>query len=135
VTTMPHIVIECSSNLRARADLPGLVERVHAAALATGVFPLGGLRTRVAERDLFAIADGDPENAFVHVVVRIGAGRDTATKREAADAIFDAVCDALASAFATTPLGISLELVEIDPDFSRKKNNLHQYVTTRKAAV
>jgi 5-carboxymethyl-2-hydroxymuconate isomerase len=132
---MPHILIECSSNLRARADLPVLVERVHAAALATGIFQLGGLRTRVAERDLFRVADGDPQNAFVHVTMRIGAGRDKAAKSAAADAIFAAVCDALAPAFETAPLGITLELEEIDPDYSRKHNNLHEYVAARKDAV
>jgi 5-carboxymethyl-2-hydroxymuconate isomerase len=132
---MPHIVIECSANMSSRADLNRLVQRVHAAALGTGVFPLGGLRTRVAQRDLYAIADGDPENAFVHVTVRIGAGRDAAMKRRAAEAIFAATCDALEDAFERSPLGISLELQEIDPDYSLKKNNLHQYVTTRKAAV
>jgi 5-carboxymethyl-2-hydroxymuconate isomerase len=132
---MPHIVIECSANLRARADLPSLVTRVHAAALETGVFPLGGLRTRVAERELYAIADRDPDNAFVHVVVRIGAGRDPATKRRAAEAIFAAVCEALAGPFDASPLALSLELQEIDPDFSLKQNNLHHYVTSRKAAV
>jgi 5-carboxymethyl-2-hydroxymuconate isomerase len=132
---MPHILIECSANLRERADLESLVTRVHAAALETGVFPLGGLRTRLAEREFYAIADGDPDNAFAHVVVRIGEGRDAATKRAAAEAIFTSVCDALAIAFDETPLALSLELQEIDPDFSLKKNNLHHYVSTRKAAV
>jgi 5-carboxymethyl-2-hydroxymuconate isomerase len=132
---MPHIVIECSANVSSRADLKSLVQHVHAAALDTGVFPLGGLRTRLAQRDLYAIADGDPENAFVHVTVRIGAGRDAATKRRAAEAIFAAVCDGLEDAFERSPLALSLELQEIDPELSLKKNNLHQYVSTRKAAV
>jgi len=130
---MPHIVIECSSNLRARTDLRALVDRVHAAALATGIFQLGGLRTRVAERDLYRVADGDPENAFVHVTMRIGAGREVAAKRAAADAIFAAACEALAPAFETSPLGITLELEEIDSEYSRKHNNLHEYVARHKA--
>jgi 5-carboxymethyl-2-hydroxymuconate isomerase len=106
---MPHIIIECSANLPARADLRELVDRVHATALATGVFPIGGLRTRVAQREVYAIADGDPANAFVHIVLRIG----------------------LDETFASSPLGISLELQEIDPDFSFKKNNLHEYASAR----
>ena len=132
---MPHVILECSANLRERTDLAALVERVHAAALATGVFPLGGLRTRVAERGDYRIADGDPDNAFVHVTVRIGHGRDDATKRRAASAIFDAVRDALEPAFATSPLAISLELHEIDPATSFKHNNLHEYVARRQAAT
>jgi 5-carboxymethyl-2-hydroxymuconate isomerase len=132
---MPHIIIECSANLRDRVDLREVVRRVHAAALQTGVFPIGGLRTRVAVRDVYAVADGDPDNSFAHIVVRIGHGRDAATRTRAAETIFEAACDALDDAFSTTPLGISLELQEIDPEFSFKKNNLHEYVAARKAAV
>ncbi|MDQ2858968.1 MAG: 5-carboxymethyl-2-hydroxymuconate Delta-isomerase [Candidatus Eremiobacteraeota bacterium] len=131
---MPHIVIECSENMRARTDLPGLVGCVHAAALSTGVFPEGGLRTRLAERRLYRIADGDPANGFVHVVVRIGAGRDAATKRRAGEEIFGALCAYLGPAIETTPLGVSLEVQEIDSALSFKKNNLHEYVHRRRPA-
>jgi 5-carboxymethyl-2-hydroxymuconate isomerase len=106
---------------------------VHATALETGVFPVGGLRTRVAERAIYRIADGDPANAFVHVALRIGHGRDLATKQRAAAAIFATVCEVLQPAFETTPLGISLDVQEIDPELSFKKNNLHDYVKKRSA--
>ncbi len=125
---MAHIVIEISDNVRERTDLDALLERTHAAALTTGVFPIGGLRTRIEERTAYRIADGNPDNAFVHVTMRIGAGRDEATKRAAAQAVFDVVCAALAPAFAASPLAISLELQEIDPALSFKHNNLHEYV-------
>ena len=129
---VPHIVIECSANVRGRTDLQALLERTHAAALATGVFPEGGTRTRIAERGEYLIADGDPANAFVHVVLRIGHGRDAETKRRAAETVFAAVCERLEAAFESSPLAISLELQEIDPEFSLKKNNVHDYVARRK---
>lgn len=131
---MPHIVIECSANVGKRVNLDQLVERVHRAALETGVFPAGGLRTRVCERSRYCIADGDPENGFVHVVVRIGHGRDLATKQRAAEAIFAEVCGALKALFESSPLGISLEVQEIDPQLSLKQNNLHRYVEERRSA-
>jgi len=132
---VPHIVIECSDNMRARSDLPGLVDCVHAAALSTGVFPEGGLRTRLAERRHYRIADGDPANGFVHVVVRMGAGRDAATKRRAGEEIFGALCAYLEPVIQTSPLGVSLEVQEIDPELSFKKNNLHEYVRRRRPAA
>jgi 5-carboxymethyl-2-hydroxymuconate isomerase len=132
---VPHIIIECSANVRRLTDLDALVARVHATALETGVFPIGGLRTRVAERTTYRIADGDPANAFVHVTLRIGHGRDLATKQRAAAAIFETLCDALQPAFDAAPLGISLDVQEIDPELSFKKNNLHDYVKNRRAAV
>jgi 5-carboxymethyl-2-hydroxymuconate isomerase len=68
------------------------------------------------------------------VVLRIGRGRDVATRRRAAETVFEAVCAGLEATFRETPLAISLELQEIDPEMSFKKNNLHDYVERRKAA-
>ena len=76
----------------------------------------------------------DPANAFVHVELRIGAGRDLATRERAAKHMFDALTAALADAFERTPIGISLELNEIVPETSHKRNNLHEYVEKRRNA-
>ena len=130
---MPHIVVEYSSNIRDRMGLDRLIERLHATAIGTGVFPLGGTRTRAAERTHYRIADGHPDNAFVHVTLRIGHGRDADTKAKAAQEVFDALCAHLAPLYAAIPLGISFELQEIDPAFSLKRNNLHEYVSARQA--
>jgi len=132
---MPHITLECSANLAGRVDLDALVRTVHEAALETGVFPVGGTRTRLGVRDQYRIADGDPNNAFVHAVLRIGAGRDAATKHAAAAHVFAALCASLNEAYAAGPLAISLEVQEIDPALSFKQNNLHEYVAARRATA
>ena len=130
---MPHVVVEYSANLRTRADVPALLRRLHDTAIATGVFPPGGTRTRAAERTDYVIADGHPDNAFVHVTLRIGHGRDLDTRRRAAQQVFDALCAELAPAFDATPLAISFEVQEIDPALSFKHNNLHDHVEARRA--
>jgi 5-carboxymethyl-2-hydroxymuconate isomerase len=47
--------------------------------------------------------------------------------------LFAAVKVVTAQAFATRPLGLTLEIVEIDPVGSLKHNNLHDIVAARKA--
>lgn len=130
---MPHIIVEYSSNLAARIDPDLLIERLHETAIGTGVFPVGGTRTRAAERSRYRIADGHPDNAFVHVTLRIGHGRDAPTKARAAQAVFDALTAHLAALYDAIPLGISLEVQEIDPALSFRRNNLHEYVAARQA--
>ena len=132
---MPHIVVEYSGNLRARIRPEDLIACIHEAALRTGVFPVGGTRTRAAERSCYRIADGEPDNAFVHVVMRIAHGRDLATRRRVGEEVFDALCKYLGGVFEHSPLGISLEIQEIDPTVSWKKNNLHEYVQRRQGAA
>lgn len=131
---MAHIVIEYSTNLGERIDFPRFLEAVHTAALATGVFPIGGVRTRAYAAGHYRIADGHPDNAFVHTMLRVGHGRDVETRKRACEAIFAAICAQLAELFERIPLGLSLEMQEIDPVLTLKKNNLHEYVKKRAAA-
>ena len=130
---MPHIVAEYSANLRERLEPQRLVDRLHETALSTGVFPVGGTRTRAVERAVYRVADGHPDNGFVHLTMDIGAGRDLATKQRAAQAVFDALVAHTQPIFATAPLGLTLELRESDPQLSFKHNNLHDYVKARQA--
>jgi 5-carboxymethyl-2-hydroxymuconate isomerase len=123
---MPHLTIEYSANLASGIDVEGLVDRLHDAAIETGVFPLGGIRTRAVARQHYRIADGDPTHAFVHVVLRIAAGRDPAMRDRAGQHVFDALTAALAAVMETRGLAISFELQEISPAWSARLNNIHQ---------
>ncbi|HEU4627693.1 MAG TPA: 5-carboxymethyl-2-hydroxymuconate Delta-isomerase [Steroidobacteraceae bacterium] len=128
---MPHAIIEYSANLEAQIDFPRFLTALRDAALATGVFPIGGVRVRAYRADHYVIADGHPDNAFVHIMLRVGHGRDLATRKRACEAIFAAVCAQLADLYARIPLGISLEMQEVDEVLTFKQNNLHEYVKRR----
>lgn len=128
---MPHLVVEYSENLTPQLNIQALVDHLHQSALATGVFPLGGLRTRAEGRKYFKIADGHSDNAFVHVTIWLGHGRDEATKLKAAQRVFDDLVAFLQPVFEKAPLGISLNMQELDPVLNFKKNNLHEYVKRR----
>ena len=132
---MAHIVIEYSAGLRGRLDVPAFLAAVHEAALATGVFPIGGIRTRAYAAEHYVIADGHPDNAFVHLSLKVGHGRDLETRKRGGEAIFEAACRYLAPLFEAAPLGISVEMQEIDPVVTFKKNNLHDYVKRRQAGA
>jgi len=130
---MAHIVIEYSANLRGEFDLDRFLQAVHEAALATGVFPIGGIRTRAYEAQHYVIADASAANAFVHISLKVGHGRDVETRKRACEAIFEVACKELAGVYERLPLGIALEMQEIDPVLTLKKNNLHDYVKRRAA--
>ena len=128
---MPHLIIEYSSNLEEKLDFKALVTHMHQAAATSGVFPLKGIRTRCARRDTYRIADGHSDNGFVHVLAKIGHGRSEETRTQASDHLFAALTDFLDSYYQTHPLAISLEIQQIDPLTSRKRNNLPGWVEQR----
>jgi len=129
---MPHIRVEYSANLQHSIDIPGLLQSLHKAAIATGIFPPGGTRTRAYRMDEYCIADGHPENGFVHVSVQMGHGRDLDMRKRVGQQLFAALTQTLADAYIDLPLALSLEIQELDPVLNFKKNNLHEYVAQRR---
>jgi 5-carboxymethyl-2-hydroxymuconate isomerase len=128
---MPHLVVEYSANLENQIDILQLVETVHNAALKTGVFELAAVRTRASRREYYVIADGHRDNAFVAIWVRVAPGRPVETRKRLGQEIFDAACEFLQKTYDTTPIGISLEVQEIDNTAAFRKNNLHAIVKER----
>jgi 5-carboxymethyl-2-hydroxymuconate isomerase len=130
---MPHLNIEYSANLEDELDIQALVDRIHGTALETRVFPLGGVRTRAEARKHYRIANGDPRAGYVHMMVRIGSGRDVETRRAAGDKIFAALCDFTDELYRSRPLALSFELHEIPSDMAWRKNNLHELLKKESA--
>ncbi|MDE2361558.1 MAG: 5-carboxymethyl-2-hydroxymuconate isomerase [Hyphomicrobiales bacterium] len=123
---MPHVIVEYSANLEADLDPRKLIGRIHKAVVETGVYPLGGVRVRAARRELCIVADGDPENAFVAVLIRMGQGRDAETRRRVSKDVLAALADETGASFAKRGLSLSVEIQEIDEVGASRKNNLHE---------
>lgn len=123
---MPHLTLEYSANLEETIDIEDLIKHLHEVALETGVFPLGGIRTRAERRDIYRIADGDPLNRFANLTARIGFGRPLEVRQKAGEHIFAAFCDYLAEAQSQFPLSISFEIQEMHEVLNFKKNNIHK---------
>ena len=128
---MPHLVVEYSANVEDQLRLDELLDTLHATALETGVFPLGGLRVRAYRAERYRIADKDPANAFVHVTAMIGHGRPLDVRQSAGAQLFAALTAHLEPLFERSPLAISLNVQEFHAVLNYKKNNLHEYVKRR----
>ena len=130
---MPHQIIEYSANLESRIDIESLVDDLHEVAIGIDGLPLGGLRTRAAKRETYRVADRHPDNAFIHLILKLGHGRSLEKRREFGEAIFAALCELLEPVSSTTPLAISFEIQEIHPELTWKKNNLRDYMASRES--
>jgi len=122
---MPHFTLEYSANLDARVDMGKVVETVRKAAVETGIFPLGGIRVRAVRCEHYAIADGNADFAFLDMVLRLGEGRDLATRKKAGEHIFKALSAHLDPVFANGKFALSFDMQINDKDISWKRNNIH----------
>jgi 5-carboxymethyl-2-hydroxymuconate isomerase len=123
---MPHFTIEYSANLDGSVDMAAVVEIVRRAAVETGIFPLGGIRVRAVRCEHYAIADGAPNFGFLDMVLRLGEGRDLATRKKAGEHIFKVLSAYLDPVFADSKLALSFDMQINDKETSWKRNNIHE---------
>jgi 5-carboxymethyl-2-hydroxymuconate isomerase len=123
---MPHFTLEYSANLDTRVDMDAVVEIVRKAAVETGIFPLGGIRVRAVRCEHYAIADGNRHLGFLAMVLRLGEGRDLATRQKAGEHVFKALSSYLDPVFANSKFALSFEMQINDKDMSWKRNNIHE---------
>ena len=126
---MPHLIIDHSANVARSVDMVELVDALHDAALGTGLAAVDALRTRAVAHDVYAIADRHPDNAFVAVTIRLGAGRTLEDRRSLVAALMEALDDALGESRRTTML--SVECQEIDPEQRVNRNHLRSVIAER----
>ena len=122
---MPHFIAECTDNIREQADLPGLFAKVNEALAATGIFPIGGIRSRAHWLDTWQMADGRQDYAFVHMTLKIGAGRSLESRKAVGEMLFALIKAHFAELMADRYLALSFELDELHPTLNYKQNNVH----------
>lgn len=129
---MPHFIAECTCNIKDEAKLDELFAKVNQALGSTGVFPLGGIRSRAIFLDTYQMADGAHDYAFVHMTLKIGAGRDMETKKQTGQMLFDIITEHFAPLQEKRLLALSFVMEELDPVLNFKKNNVHAFLKQQK---
>ncbi|MBS7348570.1 MAG: 5-carboxymethyl-2-hydroxymuconate Delta-isomerase [Comamonas sp.] len=109
-------------------DIPGLLHKSNQLLIAQGgVFPIGGIRSRVHWLRDWCVADGSHQatDAFVHATLKVGAGRTEAQLQTACDALFAMLSEHFAAQFERRGLALSMECSEFSEAGTWKKNNIH----------
>jgi 5-carboxymethyl-2-hydroxymuconate isomerase len=122
---MAHFIYEYSANLPAELlDMAGLMEKMHDAAAANGVFPLNGLRSRAIRCEEFRVGDGNPDNGFLNLSMKVGHGRDVETRLAIGRQLFDLLVDHLQPLLERRGLAISFEMRELESQVKFNHKNL-----------
>lgn len=122
---MPHVRLEYSRNLEVAVDIGQLCGLIAAEMAASELFEVGGIRVRSFACDNYVIADAHPDNGFIDMTLRIGAGRHADAKKNFGDRLFQKVAAHLGGLFETPHFALSFEIQEIDSGLSWKKNSIH----------
>lgn len=122
---MPHVIVEYSANLDGSLDIRKLVDDLHQVVADSGVADIAAIRTRAERRDVYRVADGDPKNAFVHIVGRFRKGRPVDVLTKMSEALLAATDRNLQRAYAAHAIAITVEMEEID-NITARKNTIRK---------
>lgn len=125
---MPHVLVEYSANLEEAINVGGLCERLRLAAAAIDEIPMPGVRVRAYRADHHAIADGADGHGFVDISVRLRGGRPDTVKDKIAKQLFMTAREFIDPYMSGNSLALSLEVRDIDPDFSPKTGTIRDHL-------
>jgi len=120
---MPHLTVEYTDNL-AEPRMSELLSALNAVLIAHGdIYPIGGIRARALKLTEYVVADGQHDDAFVHVTLKIGTGRSEEVRQATGDELFAVLTGHFEAEFDAHSLALSLEIGEVE---TWKKNNIHR---------
>jgi 5-carboxymethyl-2-hydroxymuconate isomerase len=89
------------------------------------VFPTGGVRVLAYPAAHSAVADGERDYAFAYLNLRMGRGRDEATRTRAGESLLAAAREHFAPLFERRLLGLTLQIDEGQEVFDGKHSTIH----------
>ena len=114
---MPHLIIEFSQQQAEPEQVEAMLDAVHAAAAATGLFDESHIRVRAIPLSYYRTAGA--YSHFIHAQCRIHSGRDDAQKRDLSTAVLEAL-----KAQQWAAKSITVEVVELDrATYAKYTNN------------
>lgn len=113
---MPHIVLEHSSNVDLPSDLSELFSTIHELLVEKLPTQLSACKSRVIKYGNFYLGDGDKNNGFVHLGVKIIKGREENLKVEVGEELRQILESYTRTVDAASALNlqISVEIFELE---------------------
>ncbi|MFV3369667.1 5-carboxymethyl-2-hydroxymuconate Delta-isomerase [Pseudomonas sp. NY15435] len=121
---MPHIAIDYTANLTDDLLPLELPRKVHEAAQGLRVFPLNGLRTFARAIEEYQVGANTANEAFINIHIRIAPGRPEELRQRIVDTLFATAEQTLAALIEKRPVGLQLEITELDRSLTRMAGSL-----------
>lgn len=112
---MPHLWLEYTDNIEQEVDLIRLLADLHSTLVEVAGVSIDNCKSRAVCLDTYRAGSGRADQAFVHLSVRIFAGRPLEVKQEISRQMLRLLEAAYAPSLARLDLQISVEVTEIEP--------------------
>lgn len=113
---MPHCIIEYASKLQSQIDVESLMDKVTEGSLKSALFELKDIKTRAIAYDYYQSA-GQTDNAdFIHIEVKLLAGRNMLQRKLLSKSILDSVLQ-----LPLSKVSVTVEINDLDTECYAKQ--------------
>lgn len=113
---MPHLTLELSSNIEEK-NILSLFKYCHSILSKMLPTEIHSCKSRSIVYDTYYIGDGKPNNAFVHLTVKIMPGRSPSTLKELSESIMNLLKNHFNESLKKLNLQITLEIIELQKTY------------------
>lgn len=114
---MPHMTVEYTENIETNLNVNELLKEMNESLIShKGLFSPQGIRSRAIKLTDYLIGDGSNNDAFVHITLKIAAGRTEEIKKNVIDHLLDVVNKYFNTISQDNKITISLELLDLGTD-------------------
>ncbi|MHB1221711.1 MAG: 5-carboxymethyl-2-hydroxymuconate Delta-isomerase [Gammaproteobacteria bacterium] len=114
---MPQLVLEYSSNVIEKDDLTKLLKKINHFLTDSLPADLAACKGRAFERDVYCVSDGDARHAFVHVHLKVMAGRTYEKLNDVGNGLMSLLQEYFQTSAKQLALQMSLEIQELQKTY------------------
>ncbi len=111
---MPHLTLEYTSNIQQAVSAKDVFAQLHRVLADVGGVKIGHCKSRLRVLDDFYIAEGEQGGAFVHLDLRLLAGRDLALKQRIGNESLQVLRQYFAPGSDALSLQITVSVIDIE---------------------
>lgn len=114
---MPHVILECSDNIIEQLHVSSLFAEIHLILEKQLPTQLSSCKSRCVVHNLFYLGDGDKANAFLHLTVKVLAGRTNEVKNQLGEHLLKLLGEHVQSYKNKSGLQLSIEILDLNEHY------------------
>ncbi len=117
---MPHFILEHSSNILESPVTTDLLRSLHTLLVDCGPFKLEDIKSRVHCHQVYCVADGSSDTAFVHLQLALLPGRSEDIRRSVSERLLEFLKRSFSQSLESLCCSLTVELRELDKNTYQK---------------
>lgn len=114
---MPQLILEFSANILEKENIELLFQDLHSILSKTLPTDLDSCKSRLYFTDTYCVGNGQSNNAFIHITLKVMPGRSPDTLKTLGDSMMELLKNYFSESLKKLNLQVTLEIIELQKTY------------------